>query len=164
MKRLNQDHIIGLVCIIFSVIILYVSSSFPKATTGASDLTGPSFYPNLLAYIFAFCGIYEIINGSRRQVAVKPIDLPFFWNSIRTPGPLNIFITVALIVFFILFMEGLGFIVCTYLILFILMWRFGVPLLRSVFYSAILVILLKAIFGNLFTIYLPSGILDYIGF
>jgi hypothetical protein len=48
--------------------------------------------------------------------------------------------------------------------LFILMWRFGVPLLKNMVYSVIFVFLLNAIFGKLFTIYLPSGILDYLGF
>ena len=164
MKKLNQDHIIGLVCIIISIVIISVTRSFPKATTGFSDLSGPSFYPNLLALLFTFCGLYEITSGFRKREGREPLDLPYFWNSIRKPGPLNILITIALILCFILFMENLGFIVCSYLILFILMWRFGVPLLRNIVYSAILVFLLNAIFGKLFTIYLPSGILDYLVF
>jgi putative tricarboxylic transport membrane protein len=77
---------------------------------------------------------------------------------------LNIFITIALILCFILFMEILGFIVCSYMVLFVLMWRFGVTLFRNILYSAVFVLLLKVIFEKIFTIYLPSGILDYLGF
>ena len=164
LKKLNQDHIVGLVCIILSIVIVSVTRSFPKATTGFSDLSGPSFYPNLLAFVFAFCGLYEIIRGFRKREGREPLDLAYFWNSIRKPGPLNILITIALILCFILFMETLGFIVCSYMTLFILMWRFGVPLLKNMVYSVILVFLLNTIFGKLFTIYLPSGILDYLDF
>lgn len=163
MKKLNQDHIVGLVCIGLSVVILLTTRSFPKATTGASDLTGPSFYPNLLAYVFILCGLHEIINGLRKQKDTRPLDFAYFWNSMSKPGPLNIFITIALILCFILFMETLGFIVCSYMVLFVLMGRFGVTLLRNILYSAIFVLLLKVIFEKIFTIYLPSGILDYLG-
>jgi len=164
LKKLNQDHIVGFVCIILSIVILSITRSFPKASTGASELTGPSFYPNLLAYVFIFCGLYEIINGFRKQEGRKPLDLTYFWDSISKPGPSNIFVTIALILCFILFMETLGFMVCSYMVLFILMWRFGIPLLKNILYSAIFLFLLNVIFGKIFTIYLPSGILDYLGF
>jgi putative tricarboxylic transport membrane protein len=164
LRKLNQDHIIGIVCIILSIIILSTTRSFPKATTGFSDLSGPSFYPNVLAFLFLFCGLYQIISGLRKQEVSNVIDLSSSWNAISKPGSLNIFVTIALILCFILFMEPLGFIVCSYMILFILMWRFGVPLLKNAIYSAIFVLLLNAIFGKLFTIYLPSGVLDYLGF
>jgi hypothetical protein len=164
LKKLNQDHIIGAVCIILAAVILVTTRSFPKATTGASDLTGPSFYPDLLAYVFIICGLYEIIGGFRKQEGRKPFDLTHFWDSISKPGPLNILLTIALILFFIFLMEVLGFMVCSYIVLFILMWRFGVPLFRNIVYSAIFVLLLNVIFAKIFTVYLPSGILDYLGF
>lgn len=163
MKRLNQDHIIGIVCIILAVVILVTTRSFPKATSGASDLSGPSFYPNLLAYVFIICGLLEIIGGFRKQAGRKPFDLTHFWDSITRPGPLNILLTIALILFFIFFMEVLGFIVSSYVTLFILMWRFGVPLFKNIVYSAIFVLLLNVIFAKIFMIYLPSGVLDYAG-
>jgi putative tricarboxylic transport membrane protein len=164
LKKLNQDHIIGTACIILAVVILVTTRSFPKLTTGASDLSGPSFYPNLLAYVFIFCGLYEIIGGFRKQAGRNPLDLTHFWDSITKPGSLNILLTIALILFFIFFMETLGFIVCSYVMLFIFMWRFGVPLFKNIVYSAIFVLLLNVIFAKIFTIYLPSGVLDYLGF
>jgi hypothetical protein len=164
LKKLNQDHIIGTVCIILAVVILVTTRSFPKATTGASDLSGPSFYPNLLAYVFLICGIYEIIGGFRKREGRNQLVLTHFWGSITKPGPLNILLTIALILFFIFFMETLGFIVCSYVMLFVLMGRFGVPLFKNIVYSAIFVVLLNVIFAKIFTIYLPSGVLDYLGF
>ena len=164
MKRLNTENIIGLICIALALTIFWIGRSFPKATTGASDLTGPSFYPNVLALVFVFCGLLEIITGFRGKDEKGPLHFSGFLNSLRNPGVLNIFIIIVLILFFIFVMEPLGFIISAYLILFILLWRFGVPLTRNIAYSTGFVALLYLIFGKLFTIYLPSGILDYLEF
>jgi hypothetical protein len=61
-------------------------------------------------------------------------------------------------------METLGFVLCCYFILFMLMWRFGVPVIRNLIYSGVFLSLVYLIFGKLFIIYLPSGVLDYVGF
>jgi hypothetical protein len=144
--------------------IFWISRSFPKTTTGASDLTGPAFYPNVLALVFIFCGVLEIITGFRGSEGNVILNFSGLFTGLRNPGVVNIFCIIALILFFIFFMEALGFIVAAYLMLFILMWRFGVLLLRNIVYSAAFVALLYLIFGKLFTIYLPSGIFDYIEF
>lgn len=144
--------------------IFWISRSFPKTTTGASDLTGPAFYPNVLALVFIFCGVLEIITGFRESEGKVILNFSGLLNGLRNPGVLNIFFIIALILFFIFFMEALGFMVTAYFIIFILLWRFGVPLARNLAYSAGFVILLYLIFGKLFTIYLPSGILDYLEF
>jgi putative tricarboxylic transport membrane protein len=144
--------------------IFWISRSFPKTTTGASDLTGPAFYPNVLALVFIFCGVLEIITGFRGREGNVILNFSGLLTGLRNPGVLNIFCIIALILFFIFFMEALGFIVTAYLIIFILMWRFGVPFVRNLAYSAAFVALLYLIFGKLFTIYLPSGILDYLEF
>jgi len=163
LKRLNQEYAIGAVCFVLSGAILLITRTFPSKTTGGSDLTGPSFYPNLLAGIFMFCGACEFIQGFRNKEDRNPISFTYLWAGIRRPGPLNIVVIIGLILFFILFMETLGFVPCSYLVAFVLMWRLGVPVLRNVFYSVCFVILLVVIFGKVFTIYLPSGILDSIG-
>lgn len=163
LKRLNQDHIIGLACVFVSAMILYLTRAFPKASTGASDLTGPSFYPNLMAILFMVCGIYEIVYGFKEVEGRNAIRLGSFFKGIRNPGFLNIFLMFLLTVFFILFMNALGFIICSYVFLFTLMWRFGVPLLKNILYSVLYVLFLLFVFGKIFTIYLPSGVLDFLG-
>lgn len=163
MKRINQDHIIGFACLFVSAMILFLTRAFPKASTGASDLTGPSFYPNLLAILFILCGIYEIVYGFKEVEGRNSIGLASILKGIRNPGFVNIFLMVLLTVFFIVFMNLLGFIICSYVFLFILMWRFGVPLIRNIFYSIIYVLFLLFVFGKIFAIYLPSGVLDFLG-
>ena len=164
MKRLNAEHIIGLIAIALALTIFWLGRSFPKATTGASDLTGPAFYPNVLAFVFIFCGVLEIITGFRGSEDKVTPNFSGLLDGFRNPGVVNIFIIIVLILFFILLMEVLGFFICSYLMLFILMWRFGVPFLKNIGYSAGFVAMIYLIFGKLFTIYLPSGILDYLEF
>ena len=163
MKRINQEHIIGVFCIALSIVILLITRTFPSKTTGGSDLTGPSFYPNLLSFIFILCGVFQIITGYKSQKHQNPIRIIDVWAAIRKPGSINILFIIGLILFFILLMESLGFILCAYVISFVLMWRFGVSMIKNVLSSALLVFLLVTIFGKLFTIYLPSGVLEYIG-
>jgi putative tricarboxylic transport membrane protein len=163
LRRLNQDHIIGFACLFVSASVLLLTRAFPKASTGASDLTGPSFYPNLLSILFILCGIYEIVYGFKEVEGRKSIGLGSLLQGLRHPGFLNIFLIILLTVFFILFMNGLGFIICSYVFLFILMWRFGVPLLKNIFYSILYVLFLLLVFGKIFAIYLPSGVLDFLG-
>ena len=164
MKRLKAEHIIGFISIALALTIFWIGRSFPKATTGASDLTGPAFYPNVLALVFVFCGVLEIITGFMGSENKVSLNFSGLLDGLRNPGVLNILIIIALILFFIFFMEPLGFIVSAYFILFILLWRFGVQLARNLFYSAGFVAMIYLIFGKLFTIYLPSGILDYLEF
>lgn len=161
--KMNTDHISGIICLLVSAVMLYVSRSFPTATTGASNLTGPSFYPNLLALVFALCGIGEIIAGFRHAEKRKTLDLTRLTGTLRDPGFLNIILIIVLIIGFMLLMEILGFIICSYLTVFILMWRFGVNWIRKTLYSVILVALIYLLFGKLFKIYLPSGVLGYFG-
>ena len=164
LRRLRMGHIIGGICIAFSWLVLHISRSFPKATTGSNELTGPSFYPNLLSYALIVCGIVQLIEGFRSDEPGISFDWKGYWSLIRQPGPLNIFSIIALVVFFILFLESLGFLICSYIILFMLMWRFDVPPIKNAILSGIFLLLVYLIFGKLFIIYLPSGVLDYLGF
>jgi putative tricarboxylic transport membrane protein len=161
--KLNRDHAIGLVCIALGIAIYLVARTFPKATTGSSDLTGPSFYPMLLALVFLVCGGLEVASGIRKRAELAAIDVGDFLHSLKQPGPQNILIVTGLVFGFIVLLETLGFVVCSYVTLFILMWRFGVPWLRNLIYSAVFVVVLLFVFGKVFKISLPSGILSYIG-
>ncbi len=44
------------------------------------------------------------------------------------------------------------------------MWRFGIGFLKNIMYSTIFVVAIILIFGKLFTVYLPAGLLEYFGF
>ena len=146
-----------------AALMLYVSRSFPKASTGASDLTGPSFYPTLLAILFVICGVSELIVGFKNNEDSRHLSTDGISKTFKQAGFYNALLVILLIVGFILLMEIIGFIVCTYLIVLILLKRFEVSWISSLIYAGVLVAVVYLIFGKLFTIYLPSGVLDYIG-
>jgi hypothetical protein len=161
---LRQEYIIGLFCLIFSSIILITTRSFPAGVEGAGYLAGPSFYPNLLAIIFTLCGIYEISKGIKKQLGTGSTDPVLHLKSIMAPGPLNIILIIISNLFFIFFMERVGFHISSFIITFALMWRFGVSIVKNIIYSSIFLFLLFIIFGRLFRISLPYGLLELVGF
>jgi putative tricarboxylic transport membrane protein len=162
-NRIHPDHLIGLACIVLAATIYWVSDGFPKLTTGASDLTGPSFYPRLLALVLVPCGILQIISGFKHTAAGQGLNHARLREGWSGPGARNILIVCGLILFFIYTLEYLGFFITTPVVLIALMWRFGVPWKRNLLYSVVLVTLIYLIFGKLFTIYLPTGVLEQLG-
>jgi hypothetical protein len=161
-KQLNQEHLIGIVCLLIALIVLLITPSFPKGQANI-NITGPAFFPNLLAYILILCGIYEILIGFFQEQGRLDIKLAHLWAGLRSPQVINVLLIVLSLIFFILFFEHLGFVVCTFLILSVIMFRLGVPFLKNLVYTIGFVVIILVIFGRLFSISLPSGVLEYIG-
>ena len=163
MKKIHPDHLIGLFCIALAVVIYAVSAGFPSLATGASELTGPAFYPRALALVLIFCGVLQVISGFRNLNADSVPGLEKLRVALSSSGAVNILMVCGAVLFFIYALEDVGFLVTTSLLLCTLMWRFGVPWKQNLFYSAVLVTVLYLVFGKLFTVDLPNGILDYFG-
>ena len=162
MKKLNQEHIIGVICLLIATIILFLTRSFPKGQENI-NISGPAFFPNLLAIIFILCGIYEVGIGFFQQTGHIDMNMKHFLEGIRKPEVINVILIVILVVFFIFFFEKIGFILCTSVFLFVLMMRLGVPIGKNLLYTVTFIAIILIIFGRLFSISLPSGILEYIG-
>lgn len=161
-KQLNQEHLVGIVCLMIALFVLLITPSFPKGQANM-NMTGPAFFPNVLAYILILCGIYEIIIGFFQEPGRIDMNFAHLWAGLRSPQIVNVLLIVLSLIFFILFFERLGFVVCTFLILFLIMSRLGVPLLKNLVYTICFVVMILVIFGRLFSISLPSGVLEYIG-
>lgn len=164
MNKIHADHFIGLACIVLALLIYVVSADFPAAATGGQQLTGPAFYPRVLAVVLVFCGVVQIISGFKRlrvEGGLGRIDLIALLSS---PGVINILTVCAAILVYIYALEDVGFFITTFSVLTALMWRFGVPWIRNLLFSAILVAVLYVVFGIVFTIVLPGGLLEPLGF
>jgi len=160
--RLNQEHIIGFICIAISLVILSITPTFPKGKA-AIGLTGPAFFPNLLALIYIVCGIYQLWYGTTKATEFSSLTFTAFKNLFIKKETQTAYLVIIMMVGFILLFDFLGFILTTYLFLFLFMRRLGVSVLHSLFYSFILTGTIYFLFGWLFTISLPSGILSYVG-
>ena len=160
MVKINRDHIVGLICIAIAGAVLAITPSFPAGQEGV-NLTGPAFFPNVLAIIYILLGAAQLIVGfrsSRGRVAADQTASAAARPSIRKflefVGLLGAFATLFL---------PLGFIVATLLFLFLLMLLLGVKPLKSILFSLVYTGVIFLLFGKLFTIGLPVGILSILG-
>ncbi|MCX7787980.1 MAG: tripartite tricarboxylate transporter TctB family protein [Spirochaetes bacterium] len=160
--RLNQEHIIGLVCLIVSATILSITPSFPKGKANIG-LTGPAFFPDLLALVFVFCGGYQLWYGTVNATAYSSITLNTFRNLLKKKETRTAYLVILYMVGFILLFDVLGFLLTTFLFLTLFLFRLGVPKLQTLLYATFFTAIIYFLFGWLFTISLPSGILAYVG-
>lgn len=179
--NINREHIVGAICIAIAAAVLLVTPSFPEGQAGV-NLTGPAFFPNLLAYIFVVLGVFQLLAGIRlarsaartaafgaagagatgaaheaRAEATAASDGP------NGKAPRRLLLFLALIAGFIAFLNPFGFIPTTLTFLFLLLMLFGVKPLKSALFSVIFTAVIYLMFGMLFTIGLPAGILSFLG-
>jgi len=162
--RINREHIVGLTCIAIAIAVLCITPTFPKGQEGA-NLTGPAFFPNVLAIAFIILGILQIIDGSKPQKQPKETkpDDEVARTQTRKARMKPAIEFIALLIAFILLFEPLGFIVSTLLFLFLLMLLLGLKWWKSLLYSGVYTIVIYLLFAKLFTVGLPAGILGFLG-
>lgn len=160
--HLNQEHIIGLVCLAVSTTILSITPSFPKGKANIG-LTGPAFFPDLLAVVFILCGVYQLWYGTVNAGSYSFITRDTFRNLFKKKETRTAYLILLFIVGFILLFDTLGFLLTTFLFLILFLLRLGVPKWQTLFYATLFTVVIYFLFGWLFTISLPSGILAYVG-
>lgn len=148
-----HDSLIGLIIFIGGICICITSSSFPSQMDGRP---GPALFPMVLSALFSICGAVLCLKNfrtlSRNNLFVRNLSLA---------GLLNILLVIALIIFYGLMAETLGFIVCMELILLCLMLMLRTKLLQAVIVSACATGVIYLIFARGLLVPLPAGILGY---
>lgn len=157
--QFNQEHSIGVICLIIAGIFRKLTSELPQGL-GSKGAPGPEFFPNVLTALLIVFGVIEIVIGFQKQEQFEAITLGKMWNGIKSWGGINILLIVALMLFYIFMFEILGFIVTSLIVLTILMWRLKVPWWKNIIASATLILVIQLLFGYLFTISLPYGVLS----
>lgn len=161
--KINREHIVGLICIAIAAVVLFVTPSFP-AGTDESQYTGPAFFPNVLAVLYIILGAYQVFLGfvsSRKAAEVGEKDKRGN-PRIDAKSLKSTILYVLLLAGFIGFFDVLGFIVTSFAFLFLLMLLLGVAPGKSALFSLVFVALIYLLFGKLFTIGLPAGILGFL--
>jgi hypothetical protein len=158
--KVNREHIVGLVCIAIAVAVLMVTPGFPSGQ-GDGNWTGPSFFPNVLAVIYLLLGLYQVFFGFLIQ-SKKAASTAETGNRIDPVSLKKTVLFLLLLAGYIGFFEVLGFIVTSLAFLILFMTILGVPPLKSFLYSTVFVLVIYLLFGKLFTIGLPSGILGFL--
>ncbi|MEN6500268.1 MAG: tripartite tricarboxylate transporter TctB family protein [Rectinema sp.] len=162
--KVTREHTVGIVCIIIAVTILLITPSFPAGQEGA-NLTGPAFFPNVLAIAYILLGGLQLFLAFKSKPKRNNNNIK--QSSKKDPQQLKRIITtleyIALMVGFFAFFKPLGFIISTILFLFLLMWLLGVKWWKSLLISLVYTAIIYLLFGMLFTIGLPAGILSVVG-
>lgn len=158
MKKINHEHLTGFICILIAIVTLILSAKLPKGRSNL-NIPGPAFFPNLLGIGLLICGIYQIILGFFKK-DIPVINFKELLNNIKNIQVINLFIVIGLLIFFILFYEIIGFIICLTILLVITMIRFKVRLLSIIIATIVFIGIILIIFGTLFHVSLPMGILS----
>ncbi len=153
----NQEHIIGIICISIGTVVLSLTRSFPGGT-GAINISGPAFFPNILSFILIGLGVLQILNGifSKEGGIASAADI---WKGMKSKEFINLLIMTVLFIFFILAVEFLGFITTSGVFLILVLWRLGVTWVRNIIYTVVFLAIIYVVFGIIFKVTLPSGIL-----
>lgn len=156
--KINREHVVGLVCLAVAAAVLLITPGFPEGQEGV-HLTGPAFFPNIMAYLLILLGTAQILAGIRKaRVGNGEPKFPASRTSaLRLAG---FFVLTA---GFVALFNPLGFFPTTLVFLFLLMLLFGMPAAKSALFSALYTVVIYLLFGQLFTIGLPAGILGFLG-
>lgn len=159
---MNREHVVGLVCVAISIVTWILAADLPQGKAAIS-VSGPGLFPNVLATVLALCGLSEFILGTVKRRELPAIRLPEAFRRFATKECRSILAVLFLVAGFILFFPHLGFFLTTFLFLFLCMKLFGVHWNHNLVASVSVVVVIYLVFGVLFTISLPSGILRYVG-
>lgn len=162
MVRVNREHLVGIVCLAVAATVLSLTPRFPagQATVG---ITGPAFFPNVLAIAFLVAGIEKLVRGTVLRDKLPAIDLSVWGERLRRPETVSALLLIALLVLFVALFEVLGFAICTLAFLFIFMRRLSVRPLRSAIYAVAFTAVIYLMFEKLFGVSLPPGVLGLVG-
>lgn len=157
--RVN-DAITGLLLVLISIAIFLYSTTFPKLF---GMQFGAGFWPQLLSVLLALCGLSLIFSGIRsRATGVAWLELDTWWKQSGT------FLTVATVpvstLFYIYASDYLGFIICSLIIIFVLAYRFGLTLKKSLILSLVTTTSMHFVFVEVLQVALPWGLLQTIVF
>ncbi|NBF38895.1 MAG: hypothetical protein GVY14_00615 [Spirochaetes bacterium] len=161
---MNKHHVIGVLALVIGIATYALTSDLP---TGRGDvhLVGPAFFPRILALILGAAGLWEITIGTVKAVrdGERPITAERIKNIATSWYAVNMVLIIALVVFFVLMFKPLGFVLTALIVVFVVMHRLGVPVLKNLFAGLVFVVVIYLLFGRLFTISLPGGVLSVIG-
>ena len=146
-----NDAVIGIFLIAFGALVLLLTRGFPTLSKG---YPGPSLFPNVLAVLFMITGSILIVQGIRSK-------RPWLKLSTSLQGrPLaNIVAVIVVIIAYIYLSEYLGFLILSFLLLFLLMLWFKVKLLWNLLMASSVTVLIYLLFVKLLMVPLPGGLL-----
>lgn len=148
----KNDLIAGSLFIAFGLFIFTQTSTYPSLEKGHP---GPDLFPNILAILFIGFGLALILKA-RKHLLSKTELLP------STPKRLsNAFFVIGIIVAYVAIVNRVGFLITSVVLLFILMKKLGVTILKSAITSILITLFINLLFSKILRVPLPYGILGW---
>ncbi len=144
-----NDAVIGIFLITFGALVLFLTKGFPTLSKG---YPGPSLFPNVLAMLFMITGSILIVQGVRSKRPWLKLS-----NSLRGKPLANIVAVIAVIIAYIYLSDLLGFLILSFILLFLLMLWFKVELLWNLLMASSVTVLVYLLFVKLLMVPLPGG-------
>ena len=147
-----SDTIVGAFLVALAIAILIHIQGYPLIP---GQNYGPALFPGVIAVGFILCGVLLVIRGVRAR-------LPLFEFSdwMRNPVTLTNFLTVcAVLLFYVLVADALGFLPTTTLCLLALFLKLRVRLLQAIIVAVAATVVIHFLFYKLLRVPLPWGIL-----
>ena len=151
---LASDTAIGVAVIVLGAAVFLHSRTFP----GPSEhIPGPSLFPMIMAVLLAICGAILVGKGVRNREKAFSAEI----SVLKGKGLLNILVVLGSAVFYILCSGFLGFLLTSFIVLFVDMRWLGVRLRNSLIAAAGAALFIYITFAKILLVALPVGWLGW---
>src|SRR6185436_6197590 len=149
-----NDALLGAVFLALSIAVLVTIQGYPRIP---GQSIGPGAFPGLIAILLGGCSLALIWRGWRER-RVQPLVAMGAW--LASPRHLlNFCLTVALLVFYVLAADTIGFLICGTVILLALFFALGVKPWLAVVLAFLVPLVIHLIFYKMLRVPLPWGLL-----
>jgi putative tricarboxylic transport membrane protein len=148
----KNDIIAGGIFIALGIFIFTQTWNYPSPEKGHP---GPDLFPNILALLFIGFGLALILKARKlisTETGVAPLGLRKISNALFVLGIVATYVAVVNIV---------GFLITSAVLLFFLMKKLGVTILKSAIASIIITLFINLMFSKILRVPLPYGILGW---
>ncbi|MGH7326576.1 MAG: tripartite tricarboxylate transporter TctB family protein [Candidatus Rokuibacteriota bacterium] len=133
-------------------LIFAATLSFPPGDAGQP---GPALFPRIVGVLMGGFGATLAVRGFRAGAVGERIA----WRRLpRSVGFVNALFVTGAVLAYVVLAGRLGFLLVSTLILFVLMWRLGVSLLRAGVVAVLFTVFVYLLFYKLLRVPLPAGL------
>jgi len=148
----QNDVIAGGIFIALGIFIFTQTISYPSPEKGHP---GPGLFPNILAILFIGFGS-TLIFKARKPLSKDEMEI--------ASGPKrvsNALFVLGIVALYVVLVNSVGFLITSAVLLFVLMKKLGVTLLKSAVASIVITLFINLMFSKILRVPLPIGILGW---
>lgn len=147
-----SDTVVGAGFVAAGAFIVAATLTYPSMEGGQP---GPALFPRIVGGLMAGFGALLALSGIRRRDVSQRVA----WRALLgNPAFVNALFVIGGVVAYIALADTLGFLLTAALVVFLLMWRLGVPPLRAVLVAVPFTVAVYALFAKLLRVPLPTGL------